>query len=146
VLPLVTALVSTQLRAARPSQRQRVALNCPDSVRRPGPTAPELALQAARRDISRTFHLTNQNGPVRLVPTNYNIDEVVKLNAESIAPDARLLYREAARRCGAIIASRSFAVAIDIPVAQSIASGQAVAFFAPVRGHWRIWYHRFGKP
>jgi hypothetical protein len=116
----------------------------PNSQMDAGALGPESLLRAARAEIPRRYRITNQAGPVKLVPANYRITKVVALTRMFPDPsDARSYRRAASVRCGGSVANNSWAVVVHFPKAQTIPASWGVLFFVPTHSGWRFWmrYH-----
>jgi hypothetical protein len=99
----------------------------------------EDVVRAARRLLPRVYHLSNQQGPVRITRANTQILEVVWLSPyQPRLVGAVALRRTARARCGRRVADRSWAVGVyftDVTVADNL----SFAFLTKTRRGWSIW-------
>lgn len=116
---------------------------CPSTTTAPGPYGPESLLRAIRRDVPRTFKLTNEQGPIRLTPKIYRIVATLSLLPTSprIGGAATHYHTVALKKCGTKVADNSWAVMLHFPTAQTVFDARGVALFAHTTKGWRIWFH-----
>jgi len=114
--------------------------NCP-VISNAGPLGPEHLLRAVRSSVPRVYRQRNQSGPVDLSPGHYEIEALLSLQP-SIPPIAGATFyrRLASKRCGETVARGSWVVLLHIPEAQTERLSIGVAFFAPTRTGWKLWY------
>jgi len=136
----LTALVVCAVAAttsAAPPHGGSARARCPRQALA-APTAVEDVVRAARRLLPRVYHLTNQQGPVKLTRKNTEILEVVSLNpSQPRLVGAARLRRLARSRCGRV-ADASWALGVYF-TELTVADNLSFAFLTRTSRGWRIW-------
>jgi hypothetical protein len=134
---LLLALAAASIWLVVASGDAATAARCPrHAVRRPVPV--EEVVGAARRLLPRVYHISNQQGPVKLTRANTEILEVVSLSPyQRRLVGAKSLRRLARSRCGRI-ADASWAVGVYF-TELTVADNLSYAFLTRTPRGWTIW-------
>lgn len=134
---LVSVVLALGLSAAS-ADGTASAPRCPrQAVAEPAPI--EEVVRAARRLLPRAYHITNQQGRVRLTPENTQILEVVFLSPyQPRLRGSAALRRLARARCGRRIADRSWAIGVYF-TELTVADNLSFAYLTKTPRGWSIW-------
>ena len=105
-----------------------------------GTFAAEHVLAAVRRVLRRRT-LTNQSGTIHLTPGTYEVDKLLPLGGSSGDADGRHYRTLVRRRCGELVAERTWLVLIGLSQAQLVLP-DSVFLFTPTPAGWRVAFER----
>jgi hypothetical protein len=118
------------------------ASRCPrHTIARPAPV--DEVLEAARRIVVRGKTISSQGHTYRLTAKNTPIIAAVRLAPFAAGPEipgALALRRLAVKKCGHVVAERSWAVVIEFPLAQIARTNRALTFLTLTRDGWRAYW------
>ena len=92
---------------------------------------------AAVRGVLRRRTLTNQSGTIHLTPGTYDVGKLLPLGGSSGDADGTHYRTLVRRRCGELVAERSWLVLIHLWQAQ-LALPDSVFLFTPTAAGWRV--------